>query len=73
MAATAITASAVATLPSSVPCSQVTAERITLEPAGSRLVDCACAALAANAARAVGGRIRLAVMVLTRPQPPRAG
>ena len=51
-AATAITATAVATLPISVPCSQPRAATIGPEPRGSEAVVCACAVIGAIMARA---------------------
>ena len=56
-AATAITATAVATLPSSVPCSQPSAATIGPEPAGS--AACAKAVLGVIRAARTAGRVNL--------------
>src|SRR3569623_1231096 len=70
--ATAMIAPTVATVPSSVPCSQRTADTRTPDPAGSDSVSCACATLACIivATAAISGEILVLIKRNTLYTPP---
>src|SRR3569623_164584 len=70
--ATAMIATTVATVPSSVPCSQRTADTRTPDPAGSDSVSCACATLACIivATAAISGEILVLIKRNTLYPPP---